>query len=83
MNSLDSTLPQQAPMHNMSMGHVAAKTLSAVACFLLVGTVAYSIVTGRTPMNWCFYSGMILMLIHRIPLMIERALHRREDQQRA
>lgn len=83
MKSLDSTLPQQAPMHNMSIGHVAAKTLSAVACFLLVGTVAYSIVTGRTPLNWFFYSGMILLLIHRIPLMIERALHRREEQQRA
>ena len=67
-------------MHNMSMGHVAAKTLAAVACFLLVGTVAYSIVTGRTPLNWFFYSGMILLLI---PLMIERALHRREEQQRA
>ena len=62
-------------MNNMSIGHVAAKILLAVACILLVGTVSYSIVTGRTPMNWWFYSGMILILIHRIPTMIERALH--------
>ncbi|QGS11434.1 hypothetical protein [Schaalia odontolytica] len=83
MNALDLTSPQQAPMNNTSIGHVAAKMLLTAACILLVGTVSYSIVTGRTPMNWCFYSGMILLLIHRIPMMIERARHRREEQQHA
>lgn len=75
--------PLREPANHANIGRVASKLLLATACALLVGTVVYSVITGKSPMNWCFYGGFALMFVHRVPTTIAKKLCQREARQHA
>lgn len=80
MSSAIPSAPRRAPTNYTDFARVASSTLKMIAYALLVFSVVYSLTTGKAPLEWCFYGGMALILIHRVPTMLARAFCRREKQ---
>lgn len=80
MNSAIPSAPRRAPTNYTDFARVASSTLMMIAYALLVFSVVYSLITGNAPIKWCFYGGMALILIHRVPTMLARAFCRHGKQ---
>lgn len=80
MSSLIPSAPRRAPTSYTDRARIVSSALMMIACALLVFSVVYSLITGKAPVEWCFYGGMALILIHRVPTMLAQAFCRREKQ---